>query len=118
MSVLSQVRFQEVLIFWVENGAQFDHAGVAEVVKVTVVIQHISDTATHARREVAAHLAQHNDLATRHVFRAVVARALDDGDGTTVAHAEALSGDAANAYLTTGRAIQQRIANDDVVLSD
>jgi hypothetical protein len=58
-------------------------------------VEHVGHAAGHARREVAAGLAEHHDGAAGHVFAAVVARAFDDADRAGVAHGEALARDAA-----------------------
>ena len=59
-----------------------------------VVVEHVGDAAAHARGEVAAGRADHDDAAAGHVLAAVVADALDDGGGARVAHREPLAGDA------------------------
>ena len=58
----------------------------------------------------------HHDDAAGHVLAAVVARALDDGDGAGVAHREALAGDAAEIALAGDRAVEHRVADDDRAL--
>ncbi len=58
-------------------------------------------------------LAEHDDHAAGHVFAAVVAHALDHGDGTGVADGEALAGDAAEVALALDRAVEHGVADDD-----
>ena len=41
-----------------------------------------------------------------------------DGEGTAVADAKSLSGDAAEIRLAAGRAVERHVANEDVVLGD
>ena len=61
---------------------------------------------------------EHDHPAAGHVLAAVVADALDDGEGARVAHAEALADDAAQEDLAAGRAVGDHVAGDDVVLGD
>ena len=58
-------------------------------------------------------LAEHHDDAAGHVFAAMVAGALDDGDGAGVAHGEALAGDAAEVALAGDGAVEDGVADDD-----
>ncbi len=51
----------------------------------------VRDAAAHARAEVAAGGAEHDDGAAGHVLAAVIADALDDGGRAAVAHGEALA---------------------------
>src|SRR6185312_15045450 len=75
--------------------------------------EHVSDAARHAGREVAAGLAEHDDDAAGHVFAAMVARALDDGDGAGVADGETLAGNAPEVALAVDGAIHHGVADDD-----
>ena len=63
--------------------------------KVPLSSSTIGDAAAHAGGEIAAGLAEHDDDAAGHVFAAMRADALDDGESARVAHGEALAGDAA-----------------------
>ena len=81
-----------------------------------VLVEHIGDAARHAGREVAAGLAEDDDDAAGHVFAAMVAGALDDGDGAGVADGEALAGDAAEVALAGDRAVEHGVADDDRLL--
>src|ERR1700757_5146212 len=76
----------------------------------------MGDPPRHARRKVAPGLAEHHDDAAGHVFAAVVARALDDGDRAGVAHRKALAGDAAEVAFARDRAVQHGVADDDALL--
>ena len=70
------------------TGAQLDELAVDAAL---VEVEHAGDAAGHAGREVAAGRAEDHDAAAGHVLAAVVADALDDGDGAGVADAEALA---------------------------
>src|SRR4051812_19123351 len=70
---------------------QLDELGVAALVEGAVPIEHVRDTAAHARREVASGGAEHHHAPAGHVLAAVVAHALHHGVHARVAHAEALA---------------------------
>ena len=55
----------------------------------------------------------HHDDAAGHVFAAMVADALDDGDGAGIAHREALARDAAEIAFALDRAVEHGVADDD-----
>ena len=95
---------------------QFHHLLVHLLAKRARGIPDIRDAAAHARREVSARLAEDHCPATGHVFAAVVARALDDGLGATVPHAEPLAADAADVDLAAGGSVAHDVAGDDVIL--
>lgn len=95
---------------------EVDQLGVQVVLEVLVRVVHERDATGHARTEVAAGLAEDDDLATRHVLAAVVADAFDDGRGSGVADREALTRDATDEDLTRGGTEQDDVAGDDVVL--
>ena len=60
-------------------------------------------------------LADDEHAAAGHVFAAMIADALDDGDGAGIAHREALAGDAAEIAFAGDRAIEHGVADDDRV---
>ena len=95
---------------------ELDHRHVAARGEGVVLVEHIGDAARHAGREVAPGLAEDDDDAAGHVFAAVVARALDHGDGARVADGEALAGDAAEVALAGDRAVEHGVADDDRLL--
>ena len=96
---------------------QLHHIHVAEVVEGVIGVIHVGHTARHACGEVPACLTEHYHATARHVFAAVVARTLDDGDGTRVAYAEALAYSTVDIEFTTGGTIESRVAGDDIILS-
>ena len=95
---------------------QIDRFAIAAPPEVPVGVQHVGDAARHARGEVAAGLAEHDDAAARHVFAAVVAHALHHGAHPAVAHGEAFAGHAADVGFAVRRPVQGHVADDDVVL--
>ncbi len=78
-----------------ESCFEADHAHVAALGELAVLVEHVGDAAAHARREVASGRAEHDDAPAGHVLAAVVADALDDRPGAGVANREALAGEAA-----------------------
>src|SRR5690606_8576099 len=60
--------------------AQVDQLVVEPVAEGVVLVQHEGETARHAGAKVRAAAAQHGDDATGHVFAAVVAGSLHDGN--------------------------------------
>ena len=78
--------------------------------------EHEGHAAGHAGAEVAAGRAEDDDPAAGHVLAAVVADALDHGDGPGVAHAEALAHHAPDEDLAAGGAVEDDVAGDDVLL--
>ena len=61
---------------------------------------------------------EHHHPTTGHVLAAVVADALDDRGRAGVPHREPLADDAAEEHLARGRAVEDHVAGDDVVLGD
>ena len=59
---------------------------------------------------------EHDDVAARHVLAAVVADALDDRVRARVAHGEPLAGEPAEERLAPGRAVEDGVADDHVLL--
>src|SRR5690606_20972133 len=83
-----------------------------------VFVEDISEAARHAGREIAPRLAEHDHDAAGHIFAAMVAGALDDGDGAGIPDGKALAGDAAEIALAFDGAVENRVADDDRFLRD
>src|SRR5690606_23239849 len=94
---------------------KLDHGRIAIAPEAALRVPHIGDAARHAGREIAPGGAQHHHGAARHVFAAVVAGALDDRRSARVAHRKAFAGHAAEEGLAAQRAVQHRVADDDVL---
>ena len=84
--------------------------------EAAVLVEHVGDAAAHPGGEVAPGAAEHDDVAAGHVLAAVVADALDDGVGARVAHGEPLAGEPAEERLAPGRAVEDGVADDHVLL--
>lgn len=90
--------------------------GVQLSIEPPVLVVDESHAAGHAGREVEAHAAEHHDSTAGHVFAAVGPAALDDRGGARVADGEALAGPAGGEQTARRRAVQDRVADDGVVV--
>src|ERR1700730_6705635 len=82
----------------------------------TGFIQHISDTAGHARGEIATGLADDDHTPAGHIFAGVVPHAFNNRAHTTIADTETLSRHPTNIGFTVGGSIERHITNDNVFL--
>src|SRR5262249_35200377 len=80
------------------------------------VFEDVSDPAAHPRGEVAPGAAEDERHAAGHVLAAVIAAALDDRGGAAVPDAEALARASGEEGLPGGRAAEDRVADDDVLV--
>src|SRR5437762_515036 len=94
------------------------HLGVDASREHPVLVEDEREPAAHPRGEVAPRRPEDDDSSARHVLAAVVADALDDGARARVADPKALAGEPANEHLAARRAVQDGVADDDVLLSD
>ena len=97
---------------------EIHHLTVAARANVPRDVEHVGDAAGHARGEIPAGPAEHDDAAAGHVLAAVIADALDNGERAAVAHGEPLARDAAEVRFAARRAVQRDVADDDVVLGN
>src|SRR3954466_7968590 len=81
-----------------------------------VLVEDECQAAAHAGGEVAPRRPEDDDAPAGHVLAAVVADALDDGARPGVAHGEALTGEAAREELAARCAVEDGVADDDVLL--
>src|SRR5215213_10077887 len=95
---------------------EVDHRKIAALGEGAVLVEHVSDAARHAGREIAPGLSDDHDDAAGHVLAAMVAGTLDDGDRAGVPDREALAGDAAEVALAGDRAVEHGVADDDRAL--
>ena len=93
-----------------------DHAHVAARLEGALLVEDVRDAAAHAGGEVAAGGPEDDDAPAGHVLAAVVADALHDGGRAGVADGEALAREPAEERLARGRAVEDGVADDDVVL--
>ena len=73
------------------NEVDFNHAHVAIIVKIVVLIPDIGHASAHTGGEVAACPSEHHDASARHVFATVVARTLNHGNGSAVAYGKSFA---------------------------
>ena len=81
-------------------------------------IPHEREPAAHPGREVAAGRAEDHGASAGHVLARVIADAFDHRGRARVAHAEPFADDAADEHVARGRAVQDHVAGDDVLLGD
>ena len=95
-----------------------DHVVVHAPVQRAVGVPDEREAAAHARREVAAGRAEDHRASAGHVLAPVVADAFDDRGRARVAHAEPLADEPADEHVAAGRAVEDDVAGDDVLLGD
>src|SRR5919202_4320238 len=78
-------------------------------------VPHVGPPAGHARAEVAAGPAEHDDQPAGHVLAAMVAYAFDDGGRPTVANREALARLACGPEPAARGAIEDGVAYQDAL---
>ena len=111
-------RLQQVNVVGFYNRFQVNHAAVAESREDAVFVEDKGDSTTHAGRKVSPSLAQDDSHAAGHVFAAMVAHTFHDGVRAAVAHRESLSGHSSEIRFASGGAVQNCVANDDVVFGN
>ncbi|TFA98676.1 hypothetical protein CCMA1212_009587 [Trichoderma ghanense] len=99
------------------KGTVLNHLGVELGDEVLVDVQHVRNTAGHARSKVAASAAQDDNSSTSHVLATVVTDALDNGRSAGVADGESLGSDTTEVADTTCRTVQADVADQDVLFS-
>src|SRR5258708_24316150 len=90
--------------------------GAASSGELARLVEALRDAAAHARAEVLARGPEDDDRAAGHVLAAVIADALDDGERAAVADGEALARAPGEERLAARRAVEARVADDDLVL--
>src|SRR5215218_5815870 len=105
---------KEFYIFLALDGLQAYHVHVAQGLEASRLVEDERDAAAHPCGEVAPRLAEHHDDPARHVLAGVIPDALDDGVGARVPDGEALPREAPEVRLPSGRAVERRVADDDV----
>src|SRR5215470_7829453 len=98
------------------EGLELDHLAVAAGDERAVLVEDEGEPARHAGGEVAAGSAEDDDGAAGHVLAAMVADALDDGGDAGVPHREALAGTAVEEGAPGDRAVEDGVADDDLVV--
>ena len=104
-------------VFVVER-IDVDHLVVHAPEQRLVGIADEREAARHPGREVATGRAEDHRPPAGHVLAAVVADALDDRGRARVADAEPLADDPADEHVAAGRAVEDDVAGDDVLLGD
>src|SRR5262249_8383976 len=93
---------------------EIDHLEIAALSKIAFFVDDVSKTAAHTCREVAAGSAKHDHASARHVFATVVTHTFHNRCRTAVANGKPFTGDSTDKRLTSGRAIESDVSDDDV----
>src|SRR4029434_10691274 len=90
--------------------------GVAAIAETGLAIEDEGHSSAHPRSEVPAGGPEHHDHAAGHVLATVIAHALHDRRRAAVPHGEPLTGEPGREELAAGRAVEDGVADDDVLL--
>src|SRR5204863_4668883 len=98
------------------NRSEIDHREIAAAREITALVEHVGNSARHARGKVAPRLADDQDEAARHVFAAMIADTFDDRNRPRIAYRKAFAGNAAEIAFSRNRTIEDGVAHDDRLL--
>src|SRR6478735_9161367 len=98
------------------DAVDVDQLVVVAIDELAFLIEHIGKAAGHARAEIHAGAAEHDDHAAGHVFAAMVADTFDHGERAGVAHAKTLAGAARCIHLAASGTVQTGVADDDRIV--
>ena len=96
--------------------AEFDHVPVDPTGERQSLVNNVRHPVRHARPEVPPGAAEHDDDAAGHVLAAMVARAFDDRHRAGVPHRESVARLASGEQLPARGAVQDRIAEDEMLV--
>ena len=92
------------------------HRLVRAHIQIVVLIQYISDSTAHAGGKVLSGSTEDYDTTTGHVLTSVITDPLNNGCRTGVTNTETFTCDTIDECLTTCRAIQSNVTDDDVLI--
>src|SRR5439155_24277047 len=119
---VADVEREEILdaldVLDVDQRLEVDHAQVAPALEVARLVEDIGDAARHAGGEIAPDAADDHHPAARHVLAAVVPGAFHHGEGAAVPDAEPLPGHAPEVGLAARGAVEDHVADQDIVFGD
>jgi hypothetical protein len=113
-------------LFSITQSFQSHHLGIAARCKITLLVEDISNTATHSRREIASGSAEDDRLSTCHVFTTTIAVGIasrnenrfHDRTNTRITDAEPLTCHAVDVDFAAGGSVEGDVADDDVFGGD
>jgi hypothetical protein len=105
-------------LFRIAKSFQAHHLGIAARRKITLLVENISNTATHPRREIASSGAEDDDLSACHVFTATIADRFYHCIYTRVTNAEPFACHAVDVDFAAGGSVESDVADDDVFGGD
>src|SRR5450755_3154128 len=85
---------------------------VVAVDEVALHVEYVGKAPGESRPEIHAGASQYADHAARHIFAAMIARALNHGESAGIAHGKSFARSAGGVQLSAGRTIQTGIAHD------
>ena len=94
---------------------QVDHFQIAALREIALLVENVGDTAAHTGRKVASGAAKNDHPPARHVLAPVIADTFDNSDRSAVSNREPLAGDAANVRFAGRSAIENDVADKDVL---
>src|SRR5207302_10885940 len=98
-------------VLFVNHRFELYHGEIAAPRKGSVLVEHVGDAAGHAGGKITTGDTQNHHNAAGHIFAAVIARALDDRDGSRVANREPLARNATEIAFPFDRAVEHGIAD-------
>jgi len=100
----------------VHQRLELHHVGVAPIAEAALAIEDEGHSSAHAGSEVPAGGPEHHHHAGGHVLATVVTHALHHRRGAAVPHREPLAGEPGGEQLAAGRAVEDGVSDDDVLL--
>lgn len=97
------------------DGFEFNHFEVDLVAEVLGRIEDVGDTSRHSSGEVATGTSENDNSSSGHVLTTVISASLDDSGRSRVSNSESFGGDTSEEGLSTSRAVQANVSDDDVL---
>ena len=97
------------------NEVNFNHTHVAIIVEIVVLIPYIGYTSAHTGSKITACSSEYNNASARHIFAAVVACTLYNGNGTAVTNGKSFANLAVDIQFTCRCPVQTGVACNNIV---
>src|SRR5256885_15641792 len=109
-----QVFYSFDLLLVVQTGER-NHLFIASARKLSVLVEHVSNTTRHPGGKISSRRTKHDYPSTSHVFASVIANSFNHGRCSAVPHTEAFTRCAADVGFATRRAIEGDVADNHIV---
>lgn len=116
LKMLGDERFQKLQIAGISDILNGDHLLIDPGLEKPVLVQHISKSTAHARREIFTREAKHQHNSIGHVLTAVIPRAFDHGGRSTIPNSETFPRPAQCMESSSGRPVKNRVSNDHILI--